>query len=187
MGCSCSSDLTPSLGTSICHGYSPKKQYIYLHKEHWVGNPKGHSGLTLWRSFLSPLQPCLWSAVKPETLPALQGHRRWRHVHGRTRSTAGRFTHPCVRDTGHISCRGFRLHAVCIQCQFNPRRAQQCTGKKSSTQDYLPLDFLLPQATPHSTGDPSSPDTGQECNHIGHTVLPPSGEGPGTCRALMPQ
>ena len=23
---SCSSDLTPSLGTSICHGYSPKKQ-----------------------------------------------------------------------------------------------------------------------------------------------------------------
>ena len=32
-GVGCSSDLTPSLGTSICHGCKPKNIYIYIYMQ----------------------------------------------------------------------------------------------------------------------------------------------------------
>ena len=37
---SCSSDLTSSLGTSICHGYDPKKQKKKKKKKDWLENPE---------------------------------------------------------------------------------------------------------------------------------------------------
>ena len=43
---SCISDLTPSLGTSVCFGYSPKKQKEKKKKKEFTGERQGEAGET---------------------------------------------------------------------------------------------------------------------------------------------
>ena len=84
---SCSSDSAPSLGTSICCGWGPKKKKKIFNKiknksNHKPGVPIGAQGLSTWRSLCedvdltSRLAQCVQDLVLPQWVKQHRSHRQ---------------------------------------------------------------------------------------------------------------